>query len=733
MGYAEGDSLDIRIQAAFGADVTSDPDSWSWTDVTEWWHAPDGVEISWGRSPGAEQAETSTLQLTLKNTDGRFSAHYPMSPHYPQVVQWTPIRVDIDLGDGEGWRNRFSGFVRAWPTEWPGRSGKMALTRIKAVGVLGRLQRGKPLEPSPFCRSIAASGPVAYWPCEDGVASGQVASALPGHPAMTVAGAVRFVETEDLNFAGSSPDLVYGSKSLIDLGDGASLSVAVPAVASAATTSTWTIHVAARVDIAFSGSDVVLLEWDTPGGTYVRWRLVWLVATSNTRVIAYTEAGAATTVINTSSAGTSFNIHDVSAVQNGGNIDVGLNAFGFVPGYGYTGTVAGTLAGITAVRINPTSAVITGEEFPVGHLAIWPVAPCPYLADYQPQDVYGHYARGARLSYREEAAHLRLERLAAEDGLTVSMPDVTDSLAVMRMGYQLPGASAPLYKECEDADGGLLYEDRFSLAYLPRAARYNPAVALTIDGGGGQLGGDFAPLADDQLLRNRVTVERVGGSSWVAEDAESIAASGAVDTSARLSLADDSRLRDQAGWRLHLLTATAREPRYGAISLALHAGARQLAADWCEVRPGSMVRVVNPPAQAPPGPVDQIVVGASERFTRTTWRVSMQTEPASPWVVAEADGDPRAPADGSTLAADLADGAMTLSLASTAANRPWTTDPADMPLDVRVGGERITVSAITGSTSPQTATITARGVNGVTRSWPAGTAVDVWDPAIAPL
>ncbi|WP_422733993.1 polysaccharide deacetylase family protein [Micromonospora sp. WMMD558] len=74
-----------------------------------------------------------------------------------------------------------------------------------------------------------------------------------------------------------------------------------------------------------------------------------------------------------------------------------------------------------------------------------------------------------------------------------------------------------------------------------------------------------------------------------------------------------------------------------------------------------------------------------------------------------------------------------LSLASTAANGPWTVDPADFPLDVRVGGERMTLSAITGGASPQTATLSARAVNGVALAWPAGTEVDVAEPAYAAL
>jgi hypothetical protein len=63
-------------------------------------------------------------------------------------------------------------------------------------------------------------------------------------------------------------------------------------------------------------------------------------------------------------------------------------------------------------------------------------------------------------------------------------------------------------------------------------------------------------------------------------------------------------------------------------------------------------------------------------------------------MIGEVGGEQRIAADGSTLAADLAEGGTSLLLSSTVANGPWTEDPADMPLDIRVGGERVTATSI---------------------------------------
>jgi len=60
----------------------------------------------------------------------------------------------------------------------------------------------------------------------------------------------------------------------------------------------------------------------------------------------------------------------------------------------------------------------------------------------------------------------------------------------------------------------------------------------------------------------------------------------------------------------------------------------------------------------------------------------------------------------------------------------WSTDAADFPLVLRVGGERVVVSQISGAISVQTATIAQRSLS---RTWPAGTPVTVWHPAVVAL
>ncbi|WP_038843451.1 hypothetical protein [Salinispora arenicola] len=714
MGWADGDPLGVRIRAAFGADPHADPATWSWTDLTAYWRASDPIELEWGRQSSASRPESSTCALTLRNSDGRFTVGHAMSPYWPYVRTWTPVSVDVDLGDGAGWRNRHSGHVRNWPVTWPGRSGKLAVARIESVGVLGRLGRGSPPGRSPMNRSIlaaAGNGLLAYWPCEDEADATQAASGIRGVAPMRADGSVEFAAGGvDITVGGTQR---YGTKPLPLLTDGGSLSGRAPAGTSSPVA--WTLE--AFWQTGNPTEQVVLMRWTTPTGPFVRWDYVDSYNdVYGTYLVAYTASGSPTVVwsVPTRYVGP-FNLR-ISAVQNGGSIDVtvmvGLQTIGSV-------TVTGTLARIDTIALNPDQHVISpgALDFVVGHLRVWDSATSPLT-----------YSRVD--AHPGEAAHLRLARLCAEDGVALSTPTVPDEGATA-MGVQPDGTPLDLYQQCEQVDLGIIYESGFGLAYLPRWSRYNAPPALTIDAANRQLGGNLRPAADDQRLRNHWTVTRIGGSSAVAADEESIAQRGQIPSSPRLNLTSDGQLQHHANWRLWMYGQAGTRYR---LTVPLHTRAgRGLTADWVACQPGSRVQVVNAPDAATTDTIDQTLVHARETITgRRRWTVELATEPAGRWDVAVVDGPQRVAADGSTIAA-VSESAMTMTMTSTAANRPWTTDPADFPLDLRIGGERVTATGITGTGLTQTVTLSARSVNGVSRAWPDGTEVQVWAPAVVPL
>jgi hypothetical protein len=95
---------------------------------------------------------------------------------------------------------------------------------------------------------------------------------------------------------------------------------------------------------------------------------------------------------------------------------------------------------------------------------------------------------------------------------------------------------------------------------------------------------------------------------------------------------------------------------------------------------------------------------------------------------ASGSGPDKYDTDGSALAAGVNSSATSLSVKSTGpAGVLWTNDVAEFPFDIRVGGERITVQGITGTTSPQTFSPVIRHVNGVVKAQVADEPVALWN------
>jgi lysophospholipase L1-like esterase len=719
-------TLPVQVQAAFGADLTADPGSWSWTDLSSRLRA-EPIRIRAGKSSGARQVSPGTCTVTLDNDDAALTPLHPMSPYWPNVEMGTPLRVSVQWAGV--WYERFAGFADQWePTYLPtGVPGEMSsAVRVTCSGILRRLQQGEQSAPSAMRRTIAASGPVVYWPAEDGQAASQAGSTTTDAGPLVVTGAVEFRPVDDyVAFTGFTTR--YGTTALADLAGGGQLRGDLPAAAVAATAAgAWTVHAAMVVDtLSTLSGDVVVAEWTTAGGTYTRWQIKVTTA-SRTQVIAFTAAGAATTLIDHGSASPTFHHYAVSASLSGGTVTVRLQTSYTTQ----TTTFGGSLGGVTAITLNAASTT-SSSEMPAGHIAVWAAAPIPIrITSVEESD--GTFVREARRSFDLESATGRLARLAGEDGVAMDMPAVADD-AIQRMGWQEAGTRLELYQECVEVDGGLLFEQGYGLGYLPRAARYNPPVALSIDLSTYAVtrasSDPLVPIYDDQDIRNRWTVQRREGSFAVAEDLAS-QRRGVYSDSVELNLASDGQLADQAGWRLHLTAvADLREATFP-IDLAANP---ELVAGWLSCGVGSRIVRTNPPAQYRPGDIDRLVEGWTETIGPRSWLVQVTPSPAEPWRVAEVNGEQRVAADGTTLAAPVTAGALTMQITSTAASGPWTTSPGSFPLDVRVGGERVTLSAITGSGLTQTATVSARGVNGVTRSWPAGTEVDVWLPAVVAL
>ncbi|MEU6204597.1 hypothetical protein ABZ814_13530 [Micromonospora musae] len=561
----DGSRLPVQVEAAFGADVTADPGTWSWTDLSSRLEGAAGdlpIRIRSGRPASGSPVAPSSCTVNLDNADGALTPANPLSPYWPNVRLGTPLRVQVQVGGF--WYERFAGFADQWqptflPTTEPGVVHSVA--RVTASGPLRRLGQGTPPARSALRRTIPATGPVAYWPIEDGLGSSSIASAIPGQEPVQITGTPEFgdpTKWEEFNARFN-----YGTAALVNLAEGARLSAPVSAAATAATQAGWTVAVLMQLGLSSSrASDVVAIEVDTPGGTYVKWRLIATPAGNPDffRLVAYDASGASTVVFTDSSGYITLTVLNLAVWQDGANIRVGFQWDD--PSYAKTATVAGTLRGATRVGVNTTGGT-SGEPLLAGHIALWPGHGLPWVSQAPPYGAVwkasvGHEWQDFTADTADgEPAAERLARLCAEDGVPLVVDGSPDSAGVVRMGFQEPGTPLDLYRECEDADGGILAEQGFGLAYLPRADRYNRAMDLPVDladyrvTSGGQAG-VLTPIYDDQTIRNELTVSRRDGSSVVVADEASQQRHGVYADSVELNLVDDAQLADQASWRLHL-------------------------------------------------------------------------------------------------------------------------------------------------------------------------------------
>lgn len=600
--------------------------------------------------------------------------------------------------------------VPTWPATWH-RSGGDVRASLSTAGILRRLGQGKKQLASTLRRRIPSHGPLAYWPCEDGSESTHASSPIDGVAPLRV---TQWAFGQDTTLASSS--------ALPSVEAGGTMIGVVPPPANPPLTPQWSVHLFYRVDSA-PGADAELFSWRTDG-SLKRWRM--LVRAGVGTLQAFDFEG--TLLINaTVGLGT-----DVFEGWQRLTIEARQTTFSTLDWSVWWTNIGGTAGGFTGSSVNFTGAVTqvatTFGSFSglrVGHVTVLnagtgSAVDAPFL--------------GAETAWAGETAVARLQRLAAEESQTIQLVAWEDASgqASERLGPQRPGALLDLLQEAVDADGGILYEDprRMALVYRARSTLYNqtptviPYAALTTP---------FEPSEDDLRLRNDVSVERVGGSSArVVQETGPLSVDevGVYDEAVTLSLAEDAQAAQIAAWRLHL--GTWDEARYPAVRIMLHRHPELIPA-VSALQIGDRVQITGTPPWMPPGPVDLIVQRINDDIRTFTWDVVLTCSPGGPWTVGVAD-DPvlgRADTDGSELASGVSSSATSLSVAVTAGPL-WTLVPADLPFDIAIGGEEMTVTAISGTSSPQSFTVT-RSVNGITKSHAAGADVRLAHPTIAAL
>lgn len=593
--------------------------------------------------------------------------------------------------------------VSALPQRWDV-SGKDVYAPADASGIMRRLGQGAAPLQSTMRRALitlAAVPPAAYWACEDAEGSTILASALPGGSPLNISGASTLAT--DNTFAASAPlphfdgAIWTGSVPPYSTASGVSSVVFLLAVPAAGTTNgavvarVYTTGTAARFDIVYSSAVFPDGQLDVNG--YDAGGTLLFAGASGTGPI----------------NGTALRV-EFRLTTSGANIQWSIQSRVVgEPGFGGGG---GTLAGRTQGRIqrivvNPGGTL---TDTALGHLCVFDNFTDLFALSSQ-QD-----------AYVGETAARRIARLCREEGIAFrNCGDPDDSAD---LGTQSVATLLALLEEAAGADLGILYEPRefLGLAYRTRVSLYNQPTTLALDyTAKGEVAHPLEPTDDDLTPRNDVTANRKNGSSARSKldiGPMSILAPpngiGLYDTSETYNVERDDQLPDIAGWRVH--EGTWDEARYPQVNVDLAAGPHLITAGAKVVDCGDRLTIIHPPPGQPPDTIDQLAAGYTEVLGVYAWDLQLNCIPAGPWTVGILEDLVlgRGDIDGSQLAAGVSATATSLSV-SVPSGPLWSVSAPQFPFDIRVAGEVMTVTNITGGTSPQTFTVT-RSVNGVVKA-----------------
>jgi hypothetical protein len=700
------------IEMAFGADLTADPATWAWYDVTALVLWDPGVNIpNVGRGDERSKASPAQCSFTLKNPTGDFTPGNVGSRFFPNVKLNTPVRCSLDLGNGESVRFQgecSNGFAPRWDT-----SRRFAVCDVVASGVKRRIGQGQ----SPIVASIAnavAAGPtpIASWLMQDGSGATAAISAIAGAPSLSAIGNTTLGNTPSPTLPGTT---TVASQPVPSGSVGPALVGYLPAYTDTgylaidmwfnlfASTAVSTGHelMAMRMTTGTFGGTLGQVDLDTfneldpPAGFFSH------ITDTVFTPIAPTMAASGTSPY----TGQWINAF-LTWEQVGPDIQATMTINGvLVASQTWAGQVLGR-----AWRLN-----LNNQPGSTGTGIIqW--GPCNIWNSKLATNTYQ-----AGIGYAGELCTTRMQRLCAQKGVTIDIVGTS----VIPMGPMSAGTFTALLDECADADGGLLLDGLTSgYTYVCLNSIMNQDADLTLIAG--QLAPPFKPAPGDQGHINKYTASRKSGSSQTYEDTTTVMGSGSngvgeYESSGTFNWSTDSPyVADRAQWEVAL--GTVPTPRYPSLSIPLHkainATVRQ---PWLDAKLLSRIDVTALRATFgySQDVASLILQGYGEHWNSKLWEITANCTPGDPYHVAElvdgtvADATPNPDAfrlygvhsrvSGAVLA-----GASSMTVVTDTGSQNWTTTatyPNDFPLYIYVWGQIITVTAIVGAGQTQTFTL----------------------------
>ncbi len=616
---------------------------------------------------------------------------------------------------------RFVGEVSAWPQRWD-TSGIDVYAPIEAAGPRRRLGQGVSPVRSALRRHIGQNVPniVAYWPMEEAKEALAISSGLLNGIPMTVNGSLDFASYDDL--PSSAPLPVCGKGWLAGN---------VPTYSSSTHLIRWFMHAPAT-----PLPDVTVISQIFFSGTLLAFQITFRSADGSLSLEAFNRAGTSTGVLSTGPI--PFGLVDQKLLcwlfltETGGNVQWSFTTveLGDTVSNTANGTINGFNVGqVLLVAFDPYTEL---KDTALGHAYVTTgTTDLPTLVAS-----FNAYS-GDPLTLAGETIGQRVDRLANENGITIGGQGSRSNTGLA--GPQRVDTLLNLLDSVVASDLGVLTEMKgdSGLAFRTRSSLYNQTTALNLNYTGGQVSPPLEPTDDDQQTRNDITVKRDGGSDVRAQlltGRMSVLDPGAggvgrYDSQYTVSLAYDSQLANVATWLL--AAGTTDETRYPTVTVQIeNPNVAALDASILDVDIGDRITISNPKTGQTPDLISQIVRGYTEVIEPFSHTITFNCSPASPYQVVRLDTSYKIDSDTSTLVSGVSSSATSLSVATTNTKNLWRTGAVSIP--IRVAGEVMTVTNISGTTSPQTFTVT-RSVNSISKAQNAGAVVSLATPATLAL
>lgn len=598
----------------------------TWINVSSYVLYRDKVFIHQGLTPQDTGHSTSSdyCYVTFKNIDKRFSPHNILGPYYGYLGINTPIRIKWNAGNGD--KTQFEGMVPNWNPKIP--TDDVRNVRIQAFDRKQQLVTGtgRKIQFSPiYTSTIKSSSLVTFMPLEDNERT-KLPTLINGKSVATN-GVINYAADDTLPGAKALPSLTGNSYIIMNVREGFTFN------------GHWQFDFFYRLDNYPTADTILFRCWVGNTGTsgIAFWDII--MKTGTYQVVAYDRNGVAKvdsgSVINSgwiidtwmhhrlmvkNASSTTFDWQLVSFLYDT------TNGF-FIHGEGLTGQ-CGNLGSIFLLPNAEKDGDSTGE---------WAVYDAFGLSTVdQSGDGYAGEPPGTRWSRLLNEQGVPNVRRVPGWSDTVSMgrqPKDGDLVAnleeclVANEGYQ---DSAP---STSDTDAGGL------LRFTERGFFENRTVGLTLTYSNGVLyalepnDDDFAIVNDFTATRNEGSSARVvqtrGPKNINSRQADRYGV-GSYATGYSLSLATDQQALDHAGWQVNKGTVDAMRVVNCEIWFERKdVIAANVLATFEALDTWSRVKIVSPPTDFGPDPLDFFIAGMDKEFDQTTLHVKIYGPPAS--------------------------------------------------------------------------------------------------------